>query len=71
MFAFVSTQTCGVANWVNLAGDVICWRDLSMTVLSLMVQQQRSIFSENLIECHIYTKYGIVLFLKRIHLPVI
>jgi hypothetical protein len=63
-FAFVSTQACGISDWINLAGDVICWRDLFMTVLSLLDQQQRPFCSENLIDCQIYsyTKCGIVLY---------
>jgi 3-dehydroquinate dehydratase len=34
----VSKKTCDVADWIKMAGDVICWRDLAMTVLSLLVQ---------------------------------
>lgn len=35
---FVSKKTYGVADWIKIAGDLICWLDLAMIVLRLLVQ---------------------------------
>jgi len=38
MLAFVSKQTPGVTDWIKLAADVICWRDLAIAVITRLVQ---------------------------------
>ena len=62
VLAFVSTQSCGFADWINLSRDVICWRDLAITLLSLLAKYKRSVCFENLIESQLYTQWVIVLF---------